>query len=106
MRFNMWECTRCTRDCTIDIPDEEIRKIAEECREKNYCLEDFIDAVRDFCYDHKWDYLQDSDIYDEDTDDTEMQDNFFDALDDIGTDYEHWFVEDEDSIELGEILID
>jgi hypothetical protein len=102
----MWEYTRVQRDCVIDIPDEEIRKIAEEYRQKEYSLEDFREAVRDFCYDHRWDYIQDSDIYDEETDDTEMQDNFHDALDDIETDYEHWFQYDEDSIELGEILVD
>lgn len=106
MRFNMWEYTRCTRDCTIDIPDEEIRKIAEECRENGDSLEDFIEAVRDFCYDYKFDYLDDSDIYDEETDDTEMQDNFEDALDDVEAIYESWFQYDEDSIELGEILVD
>ena len=106
MRFNMWEYTRVTRDCVIDIPDEEIRKIAEECRENGDSIEDFIDAVRDFCYDYKWDYIQYSGIYDEDTDDTDMQDNFYDALDDIETEYENWFQDDEDSIELGEILVD
>lgn len=106
MRFNMWEYTRVTRDCVIDIPDEEIRKIAEECRENGDSLEDFIEAVKDFCYDYKWDYVQDSDIYDEETDETEMQDNFRDALNDIEEEYESWFIYDEDNIELGEILVD
>lgn len=106
MIFNMWEYTRCTRNCVIDIPDEEIRKIAEECRENGDSLEDFIEAVKDFCYDSKWDYMQASDIYNEDTDDTEMQDNFNDALDVIEAEYESWFNYDEDNIELGEILID
>ena len=106
MRFNMWEYTRVQRDCTVDIPDEEIRKIAEECRQNGDSLEYFIDSVRDFCYDNKWDYLQYSDIYDEDTDDTEMQDNFEDALNDIEELYESWFQYDGDNIELGEILVD
>lgn len=106
MRFNMWEYTRVTRDCVIDIPDEEIRKIAEECIENGDSLEGFIDAVRDFCYDYKWDYIYNSDIYDEETDDSEMQSNFDEALDEIEEAYESWFIEDEDNIELGEILVD
>lgn len=106
MRFNMWEYTRCTHDVTIDIPDEDIRKIAEECRDRGESLEDFINAVREYCYDNKWVYIDNSDIFDEETDDSEMQDNFQDALDDIESEYESRFPDDEGNIELGEILVD
>lgn len=91
MRFTIYEYYRATDSVFIDIPDEEIKEIAEECKAEGRDKEYFIERVKDFIGDTKWDYEVNRDQYDSDYDDWEYSDDFDSCIDELEEEYEDYF---------------
>lgn len=84
MRFTLYEYFSGTEKVEIDIPDEEISKIAEECKAEGKDREYFMECVKDFIGDNKWEYETDRyDYGDRSYDDWDWDDDFRDSLDEI-----------------------
>lgn len=92
MRFTLYEYYSATERVEIDIPDEEIAKIAEECKAEGRDREYFMECVCDFISDNKWDYETDRyDDGDRNYDDWDWADNHRDNLDSIEDEYYDYF---------------
>ena len=92
MRLTLYEYFSGTEKVEIDIPDEEISKIAEECKAEGRDREYFMECVRDFICDNKWEYETDRyDYNDRNYDDWDWDDNYGDNLNDIEDEYYSYF---------------
>ena len=92
MRFALYEYYSATERVEIDIPDEEISEIAEECRAEGRDREYFMECVRDFINENKWDYETDRDeCGDRNYDDWDWADDYRDTLSEIEDNYEDYF---------------
>ena len=93
MRFDYWidEYIRATRNnnVVVDIPDDELAQLASECDDR----EEFEDKLKDWLYECEWDNVDNTEINDEETDDSEHNNDFYEAISEA---WDRFFQEEED----------
>lgn len=65
------EYTSVRRYTSFRVSDEEIKELCEKYRKLKTDPDDFKDVLYNYLHDIKWDNQEDSEIVDEDTDDTD-----------------------------------
>lgn len=95
MRFTVYEYFSGTDEVTIEIPDEEIKQLAEECRNNGDDRDIFEDTLRQYVYDNRWDYeVSREESHDRDYTDNDFADDFNEGIYDWCNTYEDEYLPD------------
>lgn len=86
LHFKEW--TSVTRYNSFRVPDEEIKELFKKHRKLKTDPDDFKDVLYNYLHDIKWENQEDSEIADEETDDTEWDDDVYEFIDETVDEYE------------------
>lgn len=100
--FTMTEYCDVRRRCDCSISSDRLRELRQESREAGENFDEFIDRVHEYIWEDPWDFIDDTEDVDEETNDRDID---FDELDDwlYGEYYDSFEETEEGKVCIGEL---